>query len=210
MVEFIKSKGGYVLFTPPYCPDLQPIELFWAAGKNHARAMHPGHTRSVKQTISDLWDGWYGTDGKEAADCSGMFERSVKCANERVALDDSLSGTIDGGLQVLDSDGDASMDAFPRSTVEPQNPYEQRDLMDPEANGQAALGSGADDSDSDESSDPSESDSESDSDSDSDSESLSGSSSEPSVTGSDSSSESESGTDSSTSESDESNEGSDS
>ena len=36
------ARGWIVLFTPPYCADLQPIELWWAAGKNWARAHHSG------------------------------------------------------------------------------------------------------------------------------------------------------------------------
>jgi transposase len=35
----LKEHEFEVLWTPPYCPDLQPIELFWAAGKNHVRLM---------------------------------------------------------------------------------------------------------------------------------------------------------------------------
>jgi len=34
--QFMKGRGHSILWTPPYCPELQPIELFWAAGKNHA------------------------------------------------------------------------------------------------------------------------------------------------------------------------------
>jgi hypothetical protein len=33
----LNERGHRILWTPPYSPDLQPIELFWAAGKNHAR-----------------------------------------------------------------------------------------------------------------------------------------------------------------------------
>ena len=29
----LEGRGHKVLWTPPYCPQLQPIELFWAAGK---------------------------------------------------------------------------------------------------------------------------------------------------------------------------------
>ena len=33
--KYLKSRGHQVIWTPPYCPELQPIELFWAAGKNY-------------------------------------------------------------------------------------------------------------------------------------------------------------------------------
>ena len=66
-----------------------------------------------------------------------------------MALDSFLEGTIDSGLKVVGGDEDASMSKFPRSTVQAQNPNEQRDLFDPEINGSAAVGSDAEDSDSD-------------------------------------------------------------
>ena len=31
--SYLHSLGHSILCTPPYCPELQPIELFWAAGK---------------------------------------------------------------------------------------------------------------------------------------------------------------------------------
>ena len=32
--KFLRSKSYEWLWTPPYCPWLQPIETFWAGGKN--------------------------------------------------------------------------------------------------------------------------------------------------------------------------------
>ena len=31
----MNERGHCILWTPPYTPELQPIELFWAAGKNN-------------------------------------------------------------------------------------------------------------------------------------------------------------------------------
>ena len=31
--NLFEEKGYEILWTPPYAPDLQPIELYWAAGK---------------------------------------------------------------------------------------------------------------------------------------------------------------------------------
>jgi ribosomal protein S19E (S16A) len=45
------DRGHRVLWTPPYCPELQPIGLFWAAGKNHV-AMCYVSGRTVKETVS--------------------------------------------------------------------------------------------------------------------------------------------------------------
>ena len=36
--QILLDRGHKILWTPPYCPELQPIELFWAAGKNHVAA----------------------------------------------------------------------------------------------------------------------------------------------------------------------------
>jgi hypothetical protein len=49
--KFLKDRGHEILWTPPYCPDLQPIELFWAAGKNHCAYWHLSE-RSIKETVS--------------------------------------------------------------------------------------------------------------------------------------------------------------
>ena len=55
--EVLKAEGFRILWTPPYCPKLQSIERFWAAGKNHAGFMYiKGQT--TKETIKDLRDGW--------------------------------------------------------------------------------------------------------------------------------------------------------
>ena len=54
--KFIEDEGGAVLWTPPCCPDLQPIELFWAAGKGNV-SLNYYHSRSCKETVKDLRDG---------------------------------------------------------------------------------------------------------------------------------------------------------
>ena len=46
----LESEGFTVLWTPPYCSELQPIELFWAAGKNYA-ARHCWTERTMRQTV---------------------------------------------------------------------------------------------------------------------------------------------------------------
>ena len=55
----LKQQGHEILWAPPYCPDLQPIELFWEAGKNHvAINHHDGQT--MRETVRYLQEGWYG------------------------------------------------------------------------------------------------------------------------------------------------------
>ena len=59
MDKTVKDAGGKVLWTSPYCSDLQPIELYWYSGKgNVTRNYYFG--RSVKLTVSELRDGCYG------------------------------------------------------------------------------------------------------------------------------------------------------
>jgi hypothetical protein len=55
----MKERGHFILWTPPYCPDLQPIELFWGIGKNWVASFHFGG-RSMRQTVDSLRHGWYG------------------------------------------------------------------------------------------------------------------------------------------------------
>jgi len=44
----IRSKGAWLLFLPPYSPDLNPIEMAFAKLKAHLRA-------AAARTIDDLW-----------------------------------------------------------------------------------------------------------------------------------------------------------
>lgn len=44
----IRAKGAWVLFLPPYSPDLNPIEMAFSKLKAHLRA-------AVVRTIDDLW-----------------------------------------------------------------------------------------------------------------------------------------------------------
>jgi hypothetical protein len=56
--KYLHDRGHQMLWTPPYCLDLQPIELFWAAAKNHAAWMH-FEGQKMKDTVSHLQAGWY-------------------------------------------------------------------------------------------------------------------------------------------------------
>ena len=107
---YLKECGHEILWTPPYCPDLQPIELFWAAGKNNvAKWYFKG--RSLKQTVQDLRDGWYGTFNrfpmsnpryKRPVDCGKLVATSIDKANTVfIPRCEGISGTI-GDLRVRD------------------------------------------------------------------------------------------------------------
>jgi hypothetical protein len=106
--KLMKDAGHEILWTPPYCPDLQPIELFWAAGKNHAGMLHY-EKRSMKDTVKHLREGWYGSfgavgeedDKKRPVDCNKLYLTSIKYANTKFIpmCKDSLSGTIGALIQ---------------------------------------------------------------------------------------------------------------
>jgi hypothetical protein len=55
----LKEEGHVVLWTPPYCPELQPIEMFWGAGKNHA-ALKNFTGRKMRDAVNHLREGWNG------------------------------------------------------------------------------------------------------------------------------------------------------
>jgi hypothetical protein len=86
--SLLKLNGHEILWTPPYCPDLQPIELFWAAGKNHAALMHY-EKYTMKDTVKHLREGWYGSfdeadNTKQPVDCNKLYKTSIRYANEKL------------------------------------------------------------------------------------------------------------------------------
>ena len=54
----LNDKRHIILWTPPYNPELQPIELFWVS-KNHA-ALNASCDITMKDTVRHLREGWYG------------------------------------------------------------------------------------------------------------------------------------------------------
>jgi DDE superfamily endonuclease len=90
----LEKRGHKILWTPPYSPDLQPIELFWAAGKNYARKFAT-NGMTMKETVKYVREGWYGNvreweDNnltinnddyrrtlKEPVDCEALFDHTI-------------------------------------------------------------------------------------------------------------------------------------
>ena len=73
----MESLGHEIVWTPPYCPKLQPIELFWAAGKNHVALQHK-YDMKMLDVVQALRVGWYG-NGCEFADNHPKHKRAVNC-----------------------------------------------------------------------------------------------------------------------------------
>ena len=55
----MKAEGYTIVWTPPYCPKMQPIEEFWGVGKGHV-ARWFNNTTTMKDVIRRLRDGWHG------------------------------------------------------------------------------------------------------------------------------------------------------
>ena len=64
----IRAKGAWMLFLPPYSPDLNPIEMAFSKLKSHLRAR-------ATRTIDTLWDA-IGDICKlySPAECSNYFK----------------------------------------------------------------------------------------------------------------------------------------
>ena len=116
----LKNEGYDVLWTPPYTPDLQPIETYWAIGKNRvAENYYSG--RTMKTTVDQLREGWYGneniqnkscTRSVKTVDCQGLYSKMISIANKRfIPLCPDLSGEL-GAIQ-NQANNPGSSAAFP-------------------------------------------------------------------------------------------------
>jgi hypothetical protein len=74
------------IWTPPYCPWLQPIELFWGCGKNHAADCYKSG-RTLRQAVAQLRAGWYGCDANAPHNATGIT------GHAKVAINCSSHGT---------------------------------------------------------------------------------------------------------------------
>ena len=117
VTKLMNSLGHHILWTPPYCPHLQPIELFWAAGKNHAASMAKSDTK-MYDTVEHLRDGWYGNDyrfadvnnpppyyviPKARVDCKLLFDH---CVNNINTIATPVCPGIEGKIGALIVDPD--------------------------------------------------------------------------------------------------------
>jgi len=138
IVVVMKDAGHDILWTPPYCPDLQPIEIFWAHGKGHA-AQQYRNGNTMKQCIQALREGWYGgiypegvtfQRSKEPSDIEGILRKVEEEANKRIKQLEGLHGTLASLTWDADADfyeGDPEgLDAY-FNTVTPTDPEDDSD-----------------------------------------------------------------------------------
>ena len=115
-VEFAKHDGFELLFTAPYTPKFNPIEVVWAYTKNDVAYQY--HVdRTLAHVAIDIYNRWYGGTGrrdqrskggldavlaqKMAAHCEREMDDWISKWGESVGI----SGTIDA-LEVLDTYSD--------------------------------------------------------------------------------------------------------
>ncbi|CAB1111045.1 unnamed protein product [Ectocarpus sp. CCAP 1310/34] len=85
VVTFMRKKGWALIWTPPYMPSFQPIELFWQHGKQYASLNF-----ELKRKLPECQEG-----GWKAANCSTLVDHAIGEMNKWVKdRDGVLSGTI--------------------------------------------------------------------------------------------------------------------
>ena len=77
--KYLHDLGHVILWTPPYCPKLQPIKLFWAGGKNCVALKHVYKT-TMRDVIKELREGWYGDVNVYDESCSS-FKHLIDCCD---------------------------------------------------------------------------------------------------------------------------------
>ncbi len=68
--EAIKSAGAYLLYLPPYSPDLNPIEQFFAKLKANLRKASARTVEELWQAIADILDNF------NPEECANYFRNS--------------------------------------------------------------------------------------------------------------------------------------
>lgn len=106
---FMHERGWQLIWTPPYMPSFQPIELFWQHGKHYVSFNY--HT---KRNMVEVWQqvrkGWYGEGqdgGWKPANCGKLVEHAIKEMDKWVANDAVLSGDM-SSLEVPQSYHDSA------------------------------------------------------------------------------------------------------
>jgi hypothetical protein len=86
-----REKGWKIIWTPPYCPKFQPIELVWGVGKQRAGTLY-FRGRDLKTTREHLRRGWYGGKGSgskqfEPCNVRGCWETALSEMNYWINAD---------------------------------------------------------------------------------------------------------------------------
>jgi hypothetical protein len=102
-----REKGWEIVWTPPYCPKFQPIELVWGVGKQRAGTLYKPR-RTLNSTRRHLRRGWYGGKGKgsarfEKCNVRGCWETAEREMNSWIGKDKTYNENgVEGSLKELD------------------------------------------------------------------------------------------------------------
>ena len=118
--EIFHKHGYQLIFTPPYTPQVQPIELVWAHVKNYVARQTDAQT-NVEQLQRLVRQGFYGDaatehEGVESALCQRLLTCCHRWMNEFIKADEDL----DGDLANLMVDGEPFADAYDDQDEEEQ------------------------------------------------------------------------------------------
>lgn len=101
--KLFDERDWKLIFTPPYTPALQPIEMAWSIVKGYVAKMFIVD-RTVEQTRTQIMNGFYGDDagheGLTAKVCKNLIMHSQKVCQEYIDSDPLLSGTLSKLKQV--------------------------------------------------------------------------------------------------------------
>ena len=100
-----REREWLIVWTPPYCPKFQPIELVWGAGKERASGLWLPN-RDLETTRLHLRMGFYGGKDSQGAtwgpvNIAGCWARAEKEMDKWIAVDKDRA---DGGLTVAITD----------------------------------------------------------------------------------------------------------
>jgi hypothetical protein len=127
-----RKRGWCIIWTPPYCPKFQPIELVWGVGKQRAGNLYyPG--RTLETTREHLRRGWYGGashirgEDFELCDVPGCVRVAYKEMDNWVATDKEhneggLVGSVCGELSNISRWTDSADDCLDIQDMEYSEP----------------------------------------------------------------------------------------
>jgi hypothetical protein len=110
------EKGWKIIWTPPYAPKFQPIELVWGVGKQRAGCMY-FKGRDLATTRAHLRIGWYGGSGRgrtfEKCNVKGCWETALR--EMQAWIDKDLHYTAQRGISGVLGEGLANVANWTRS-----------------------------------------------------------------------------------------------
>ena len=97
--KVMKEHGYQCIYTPPYTPTVQPIEMIWAYVKNYVARQYTKN-RNKQQLVEQTRRGFYGHPatkhrGVTAHLCTKLINHCHKWSNKFIEQDLELDGSVD-------------------------------------------------------------------------------------------------------------------